>query len=95
MRQYEVVNLKRIILFIGIVLISSAAHAEMQQAVQEPKGKGMELVEFKPKLSEYPISIKYPASWYVREEYEEGSAPSLFITREPEKPVTAWRIIQF
>jgi hypothetical protein len=68
-----------------MLLASIPSHAEetpgYRTANQDPKGTGMKLVTFQPKMLLLPFEVKYPESWYVREEF--GGVPSLFISREP------------
>ncbi|MBI1953386.1 MAG: hypothetical protein HYS41_04600 [Candidatus Omnitrophica bacterium] len=75
-----------VLLFIALLVNGNTAHAdqeipEYRTANQDPKGTGMQLVTFQPEMLLLPFEVKYPESWYVREEF--GGVPSLFISREP------------
>lgn len=52
---------------------------------QEPKSKTGELVEFTPVKITLPLTLKYPANWYIREEV--ADVPMLCISREPIKDI--------
>lgn len=83
MRKYPRIVFFLLLSFLTFpIYLVQATIARVQVANQIPKGKTMKLTMFTPQMMDAPFDIKYPESWYAREEYYGRGRAEIYLTRE-------------